>query len=271
MSTVLPFRGEFGLKVRYHVPAVFARGFGLRIIIEEGEEALYPLAQSWQLLERRNDDERRGWTDPMVEELRRRCPDAIELGKGLPEERFLPRPHVEQRTPPADVVICPRQRKYGSSKNWPFWASLLRSLKGDEISVFAAGAPDSSDDLDCPRAWDYARFLDATIEAMLGARLVVATDAGLAHLAVLCGRPLLLISHEGLVAPGPVLDDLGDTMEPRYWPVRLEDYYDAANHTGSPIYFSGAWMSCKLIKEQVDDILGNHARAGRLLERPPRS
>ena len=36
--------------------------------------------------------------------------------------------------------------------------------------------------------------LDATVEAMLSAKVVVATDSGLAHLAILCGRPLILIS-----------------------------------------------------------------------------
>jgi hypothetical protein len=87
----------------------------------------------------------------------------------------------------------------------------------------------------CPTCWDYPRFLDATIEAMLAARVVVATDAGLAHLAVLCGRPLVLIAYGGgLVAPGPVLDGERQTM-PAYWPIRLEKYYHAANHMHAPI------------------------------------
>lgn len=210
--------GEFGLKVRYHVPQAYALGAGHVIEIEEGEEALYPLAAEWRVVPRAADRKRHG-----------RPPT---LG---PERRFIPEPHVRQGVA-ADVVICPRRREYGSAKNWPHWQALA-GLPG----AFAAGAPDSSEDVDCPRAWDYGRFLDASIEAMRGARLVVATDAGLAHLAVLCGAPLLLITHRGRVAPGPVINSRGRVAQTRYWPVRLDEYYHAANHTGSPIATIDGW------------------------------
>jgi hypothetical protein len=163
----------------------------------------------------------------------------------MPEARFLPAPHVPQGIR-ARVVICPRERRYGSAKNWPHW-HMFEDLPG----VFAAGAPDSSYDVQCPRAWDYARFLDASVEAMRGARLVVATDAGLAHLAVLCGAPLLIITHRGLVAPGPVLDPSGRAMQSAYWPVRLDEYYLSANHTGSPIETVDGWERPERVLERV--------------------
>ena len=203
------FRGEFGLKVRYHVPQVYAMGPGHVIEIEEGEEALYPLASEWRIVPRVEDS------------TRRKSPKR----KGR-EGRFIPEPHVSQGVS-ARVVICPRLRSYGSAKNWPHW-DMFAGIDG----VFAAGAPDSSYEVSCPRAWDYSRFLDASIEAIRSARLVVATDAGLAHLAVLCGTPLLMVTHRGLVAPGPVLDERGRAMMPEYWPVRWEEYYVAANHMG---------------------------------------
>jgi hypothetical protein len=211
--------GELGMKIRWHVPQTYALGPGHIIEIEAGDEALYPLAAEWRIVPRVHDNARK------VRPTR----------GGKPEKRFRPVPHVAQGIT-ADVVICPRKRAYGSAKNWPHW-SMLAELPG----AFAAGAPDSSYDVDCPRAWDHARFLDASIEALRGARLCIATDAGLAHLAVLCGTPLLLITHRGLVAPGPQVDEHGRVTTAAYWPVRFEQYYRAANHCGSLIEMIDGW------------------------------
>lgn len=223
MSNILAFKGEFGLKVLYHVPWVYAKGPGHIIEIEPGEEALYPLAREWKVTKRAHDD------------TRTRGP-----GKLKPLERFIPEPHVRQNLPAADIVVCPRQRSYGASKNWPRWPELTEALRHAGFSVFAAGAPDSSAEVDCPRAWDYPRFLDASIEAMRQARLVVATDAGLAHLAVLCGAPLLIITYQGRVAPGHCITSHGRDCGP-YWPVRFDEYYRSANHTGAPLEMVDGW------------------------------
>jgi hypothetical protein len=224
------FKGEFGLKLRYHVPRVYALGAGHVIEIEAGEEALYPLAKEWRVVPRGNDDRRYG-------------PGATHPGKA--EQRFVPEPYVRQGVA-ADVVICPRKRNYGAQKNWPHWFHLS-CLPG----VFAAGAPDSSFDVDCPRAWDYARFLDASIEALRSARLCIATDAGLAHLAVLCGTPLLIITYRGLVAPGPIMSFTGRMIKPAYWPVKFDEYYAEANHTGSPIELIDGWEHPERVVERV--------------------
>lgn len=212
------WRGEFGLRLRYFVPQVYALGRGHTIEIERGEEALFPLADEWRIVERAPDGSRHGRPPRIGREL-----------------RFVPEPHVPQDIR-ADIVICPRLRTYGEAKNWPHWHRLAE-LPG----VFAAGAPDSSFNVKCERAWDYDRFLDASIEAMRSARLVIATDAGLAHLAVLCGAPLLLITHEGRVAPGPVISSSGRTAQRQYWPVRLDEYYHAANHMSAPIDTVDGW------------------------------
>src|SRR5690606_34523471 len=102
-------------------------------------------------------------------------------------------------------------------------------------NVFAGGSAAASYDVPCAKAWDYERALDATIEAMRTARLVIATDAGLAHLTMLCGVPLLMIAHaEGLVAPGPAADETGRVMDEEYWPIKI-DRYREGNHTGAPL------------------------------------
>jgi hypothetical protein len=229
-------RGEFGLKIRYHVPRVHAAPGPKIVEIEEGEEALFPSATEWVVVQRGPDDERQGlprWRPP----------------RGSVEARFIPEPHVRQGIT-ADVVICPRRRQYGAGKNWPHWGRLA-ALPG----TFAAGAPDSSFNLRCPRAWDAPRFLDASIEAMRSARLVVATDAGLAHLAVLCGVPLLIITADGRVAPGPVINEKGKVTERRYWEVRWEAYYHSANHMGSPIYHCPEWHRPAKVVAEVERIL----------------
>lgn len=228
-------RAEFGLLVRYHVPWVHGIRGPKVVEIEEGNEALYPSADRWEIVARGSDDERRGM------QKWRRPPG--------PEARFVPEPYVRQDVR-ADVVICPRKRGYGSDKNWPHWHRFER-LPG----VFAAGAPDSSYDVQCPRAWDHARFLDASIEALRSARLCIATDAGLAHLAVLCGTPLLLITYRGLVAPGPVRDADGRVMQPAYWPVRMEEYYHRANHTRSLIETVDGWEYPERVVRRVSELL----------------
>lgn len=232
-GAVIPaFRHEIGLKIRFHVPHVHA--LGPRVIeIEEGEEALYPRATEWRVVRRAHDD------------ARQKGP-----GERFPQERFVPEPYVRHGIK-ADVVICPRRRNHGPSKNWPHWEALTE-LPG----VFAAGAPDSSYDLNVPRAWDYPRCLDASIEAIRSARLVIATDAGLAHLAVLCGTPLLLINYRGLVSPGPVVSAEGRVIQKAYWPVKWEHYYLAANHTNARLEMIDGWDNPERVLQRAKELLG---------------
>lgn len=226
------FRGEFGVKLRYHVPFVYAKGPGHTVECERGEEALYPLAAEYRYIERPEDSTRR-------QPLR-------SLG---PEKFFTPEPHVRQNVT-ADVVICPRARGYGASKNWQHWKAL-DSLPG----VFAAGAPDSSADVDCPRAWDHGRFLDASIEAMRSARLVIATANGLSVLAMLCAVPLLLITHRGLVAPGPQLSADGKVLQLHYGPIPYAKFYNPTNHKRVPIYTVDAWENPQAVIDMAQRLL----------------
>ena len=242
------FRGEFGLMVRYHVPVVYAMGPGHVIEIEQGNEALYPLAAEWRVVPRTAED----------------TPEASRARSGIgrprlkgPEKRFVPEPHVPQGVS-ADVVIAPRMRHYGASKNWRHWPLLAEGLTDKGLKVFAGGTRDTSDTrVRCAAAWDHERSLDATIEAIRSARLVIATDAGIAHLAVLCGARLLLLTHRGMVAPGPVVDSSGRTVASDYWPVRMDEYYHAANHMGSPIECAPyAWDDPEAVLDRAAQILG---------------
>lgn len=249
-NVVLPARGEFGLRIRYHVPAVHALPRPKAVYHEEGEEALYPSADETVVVPRIDDDRRAGTHPRSDVEFRAECSrDALERFPGamvletspeMPQSWFTPSPVVMYGIDP-DVVVCPRRREYGSAKNWDAWPHLIRMLNSGGLRVYAAGAPDSSYEVDCPAAWHRARFLDASIEAMINGRLVVATDAGLAHLAMLCGADLLLVTYRGLVAPGPVIDSSGEVAHETYWPVRLDEYYRQANHAGARIEVIDGW------------------------------
>lgn len=250
MKTIPAFTGEFGLLVRYYVPQAHTLCLHEPCIVEceEGTESLFPDAYKHRIVERSTDHRERGGTG--------RPPDL-----GVEATRFRPEPFVDQvgGLGPTTVVICPRWMEYGEGKNWGGWPELQQALEALGVFTFAAGAPDSSHPGVAGRAaWHYPRFLDATIEAMRQAALVIATDAGLAHLAVLCGTPLLLVTYRGLVAPGPVIDSKGRKVHDAYWPVRLREYYwePAMAHTRAPIHVIDGW----------EDPEGVATRAARLVQ-----
>jgi len=270
MNVVLPFRGELGMKLWWHAPAVFALAGPKVVYIEEGEEALYPGAEKWIAVERNHDDRRRNhygrdveFVTPVEMVARARFGASaryLKPDQKWPRKRFTPLPHVPTEVD-CDVVVCPRKRNYGAGKNWDEWPALTARLTAEGLRVFAGGAADSSYDVPCEKAWDHERNLDATIAAMHSARVVVATDAGLAHLAVLCGRPLLMVTYgAGLVAPGSVDDENGRPMEPCYWPVKMERYREA-NHLGSPITLvHHGWEDPERVLRETQGLIA--ARAG---------
>lgn len=244
MRHVPAWPGEFGLKVYSYVPQVHTVCLEspTPVEIEEGEEALFPAAEYYMVAERVDDSERHG------------APPDL----GVEPTRFVPEPHVSQLAQSPDIVVCPRWREYGSEKNWEGWNKLTSDLRLDGYEVHAAGAPDSSKPTPCLRAWDYDRFLDASIEMMLEADLVVATDAGLAHLAVLCGADLLVVTYEGRVAPGPVIDSQGNIAREAYWtagwgPDEDCNRFEDANHRGARIEYVDGWEDVSRVTQAVED------------------
>jgi hypothetical protein len=258
MKVILPLRAEFGLKLWWFVPAVHAIDDPEKVVfIEPGEEALYPSAARLIEVDRQEDSLRRNRYSrdrDFVSFQKLRAiqmfggdADFVEPAPSWPGKRFVPEPRQRVGIT-CDVVVAPRKRSYGAEKNWPHWGTLTNGLKASGYDVFAAGAPDSSYDVNLHRAWDHERFFDASLEAILASKLVISTDAGIAHLAVLCGKPLLMITHgEGLVAPGPSSDENGRVMDEQYWPVKI-DRYREANHLGAPIMLlHHAWYDPGLV------------------------
>lgn len=254
MRTIPLYAGEFGLEIRFRVPKVYAvcRREPCSVRIEAGKEALYPAAAEWRIVEREPED--------TLEASRARGRRGRPKVRG-PEERFVPEPHVTQGVGALgaiDVFICPRKRGYVSQKNWPHWQALDRLLRhGYGLNVFAGGVADASDtSVGCAASWYYDRPLDACIEAMRQAKLVVAPCSGLAHLAMLCGAPLLIFTYRGLDAPGPVITSSGRKTRDKRWPVRFEEYYEAANHTDAPLSQVDGWEHPERIAGRVARELG---------------
>ena len=256
----LPYRGEFGWIIMSHAPQVKACHDEKAVCCEPGNEALYPGVRDYWYVDRIADERRRyslhhdadfvGETEKRVREFYGAEHEYVVPDHTAKREYFLPEPH-EKVGVTCDVVVCPRRRLYGPDKNWEHWAALVERLQYDGYRVFAAGAPDSSYDVPCSTAWQYRRHLDASIEAIRSARLVVATDNGVAHLAVLCGTPLALISYRnGRVAPGEAEPGMP------YWGVKM-DRYERENHRKVPItLMHNTWDDLDLVVQQVEFLAG---------------
>lgn len=252
MISVPPFRGEFGIMLRFHACAVRAMPRPVLVAHEEGLEALYPDCK--RIIVPTNDDSLRRWTyahdDSFVNNWKERMGNHTVMmpdkDKPLPIQPFTPVPVRKQLCEGCeyDVVICPRKRAYGSNKNWDAWHHVTDVLKALGLRVFAAGLEETSYPVDAhARAWDYPRPLDATIQAMSQSKVVLATASGLSLLALLVGKPLVLVAaNEGRVAPGPVADLAGKVHHDTYWRVPIASYYRPLNHKNVTIdMISGAW------------------------------
>lgn len=266
MRIVLPFRGELGIVIRFHVPAIAALAGDVLVCHEAGMEALYPDRR--RVIVSQKADDGRGWTVKMDREYVGGLRDGLaELHPGAEfistdgrdaddVRRFVPQPHVEQGVQPCDVFVAPRLRAGPpvlEARNWDRWPEMCRLLGDEGLTLFVGGTAATSyevDGDDC--AWSYPRTLDACIEAMHRSKVVVATDSGLAHLAMLCGRPLVLIGADGgRVAPGRRTDE-----DAPYWKIRLEHYYRAANHMNAPIKLvPDGWAHPDAMLRAVEDVI----------------
>jgi len=205
MRLYLPYRSEFGFVCMVHAPQVHADPHEKIVCCEPGYEALYPSASAFvEVPARKCYDDRREWREPEMEAGIIRCyPDAkhIACDFAAPRRQFKPEPLVSYAID-CDVVIVPRRRDYGGSRNWPHWLRACELLKAAGLKVFAAGSADASENVNCESAWDYARNIDASLSAMRTAKLVLCGATGFMHLAVMAACPVSVIAHgDGLESP----------------------------------------------------------------------
>jgi hypothetical protein len=208
----LPWRSEFGTMIMHYVRWVNheAKNFERTVVCTRpGLEALFPAATEffydWSnppdeckntaLLKSRENEE---YLQLLGEKLLMKHPGAELMFpiRKMPVHKdwdFTPVPKVV-RGLKTDVVIAPRFRNYGEHRNFEGWMEVAKTLDAVGIKMMSIGAEETSvTDLPVEDAsWKYDS-LDACLEMMQNCKLVVASESGMAHLAVLAGAPLAVI------------------------------------------------------------------------------
>lgn len=205
----LPFVGEFGHKIMYHMRLVEWHEASEKIVCcRRGEEVLYPSADAYfyDWTDPIDDAERAG-TDridrqwPKIEE--RYCDHVLIPGGGLTyrEEMFCIRPEKRIDLQPfavrglhVDVCIGTRARQFMPRKNWPYAQLIGDWLRNQELTFAVIGTRASSyavDGMKYPMSGDYGD-IDAAVELLQNCRCFVGIDSGAAHLASTVGCPMVV-------------------------------------------------------------------------------
>jgi len=269
LNLYLPYRGEFGHIVMWHAPWVNGGEDPKVVCLEEGMEALYPSAAAYVFVERRPDAARReymqhdkNFTESFLDHNRKELTEKFgeftlinhKFGRhsedNSDKKYFVPKPFEEvipkDLLDPIQVAICPRKRRYGEAKNWDKWPTLVMALETMGIKTAVIGSQETSYACDSATltGWHHGlgkRSLDIALQVMHHATVVVATDSGLAHLAVQAGRPLLMVTDNKRTAPG-------------YQNVVFKRY-DMENHTHSSVRYIDGWTRLKHMYEVIYDTL----------------
>lgn len=229
--------------------------------IKKGSECLYPSVtefiydwedapddqKNWRLFKSRNHYR---YMCGLRNKIKRQYPAAniIYPTFNLPNERawnYIPEPTI-RRGLLTDIVIAPRYRQYGASRNFKYWQELINTFNQMGYSVGAIGAPDTSI-LNLTglayRSWEYD-FLNAGIELLRNCKLAVMSCSGPAHLATLCGTPLKVIYNE----PGWAADGRGKWY--------MDEMQKFATVHCEPILYG--WHNPEVIYEAVQLYFKNH-------------
>ncbi len=209
---ILPWRSEFGTMMMHYVR--FVHGFRhvahhLVVCCRKGDEALFPTATSffydWEQVadEQKNtkllkSDFNANYLDQLRERLQEKYNGHTIVDPPLKTRidkdwDFTPKPKV-RRGLHADVVIAPRYRAHGEHRNFQHWPAVAQALLDAGLDVAAVGMKSTS--VDIPGLTEYSwnhDSLDAALELIQSAKLVVTTESGMGHLAVLAGAPLKVI------------------------------------------------------------------------------
>lgn len=165
----------------------------------------------------------------------------------IPEGNFIPKPLCPCPTSQPDILVAPRYRKHGEARNYPHWQRVVDDLQDlgyhpgllgtRETSVDITGVPEHR------KAWTYEDDLGVTLHWMSTAKMVLATDSGMAHLAVLAGAPLLVLYENRGYVPGP-----------EGWPWIMPHMKAHAKAFCEPIV--GCWTDPKVVQDALLRTLG---------------
>lgn len=165
----------------------------------------------------------------------------------LPEGNFIPKPTC---LPPAwhpQILVAPRHRAHGEARNYPHWNRVVQDLRACGYTVGVLGTKETSAPVEnIPldhNAWSHEDNLGVTLHWMSKAKMVIATDSGMAHLAVLTGAPLLVLYELRGKLPGP-----------EGWPWILPHMQAHALAFCEPVL--GAWSDPKVVQDAVLKAVG---------------
>ena len=220
MTTVfLPFRGEFGQMLMTHVRWIHGIEAEHKIVCcRKGDEPLFPSATGffydWVGVPdaQRNtaslmSNENRIYLEGLARQLTTVYPGATfrppldgvkpQRFPRCPQHNFVPVPRGKAPKRCPDILVAPRFRQHGAHRNYQHWHEVIDNLEILGFKVGLLGTKETS--VDRPglpgdlKAWESPDNLGITLHWMRKAKLVLCTDSGIAHLAVLAGAPLKVI------------------------------------------------------------------------------
>jgi hypothetical protein len=223
----LPHRGEFGQLLMTYVRWVHGIQAERKIVCcRQGDEPLFPTATEffyeWEMPPdiHRNTRylmgaENTAYLEWLANKLVTRYPGASirypldgkkpQRFPWCPEYNFVPKPACAAPGVSPEILVAPRFRQHGAHRNYQHWHEVIDGLETAGYTVGLLGVQETS--VDRPglaperKAWNYPDDLGVTLHWMQKAKLVLCTDSGIAHLAVLAGAPLQVIyGKEGVEA-----------------------------------------------------------------------
>jgi len=210
----LPFVGEFGCMILYHIRFVHTYPAPRKIVCcRRGEEVFYPSAAEfdydWQLDlpdTARSKIGERVMQDPLWAGLVNRISQKHEA---IPvPSQYCYDYHVKFPVSPrrrrglaVDVVLAPRVRQFQSQRNFNRWEELADAIAANGFSVGCVGKEDTSLRIRASslNSWDCPDPTDAMIEMLGSCRAYVGTDTGPTHLAGFMDVPMVLFGNCGLM------------------------------------------------------------------------
>lgn len=217
-SFFLPYQGEFGCYIATFVRVVHTWPDASKIVACPADHrCLFPTADAFlhdysELLpdSKKRGGSRRPWVreqlDLMREDICLRYPEYRDCPFVYPFMKLncyktpeIIKAHFGPEITPVgltvDVAITPRYRRHARSRNLPFWQEIVDGLGERGYTVGCVGEKQTSQQLKrvslC--SWDYGG-LEATIEVLSRAKLVLAQNTGTAHLSVFLRCPMIVMT-----------------------------------------------------------------------------
>jgi len=232
-TVVLPWRGELGHMLLTYVRWIHLIPGEKVVCCRPGQEPLFPSAvrfvHDWEEVpdEMRSPEflksrENREYLQTLRLRLLKEFPESQirepfdgskpRRIRPSPAHAFIPKPMGSKPPVYPEILVAPRFRKYVPGRNYAYWVTVMKALAGlktrdgGNLAIGIIGLKETSTDLpeldDCWKAWNYSDGFGVTLHWMRRARLVLATDSGLAHLAVMARAPLKVIYGKAGKASG---------------------------------------------------------------------